>query len=77
MGYRLKSGETYSYKFYGNKIFTPKQVDKIGSCQIRYSETCLAKKLLNDTGSKSHTKDILVENYGLPESKARRLVNSF
>lgn len=76
LGYRVKGGETYAYKFYGNKIFTPDQVEKIGSYEIRYSETGLTKKLLNVTGSKSHTKDILVDNYGLSESKAQRLINS-
>ena len=76
LGYKIKSGETYSYKFYGNKIFTPDQVEKIGSYQIRYSESGLAKKLLNNTSSKSHAQNILVENYGLAESKAQRLANS-
>lgn len=76
LGYRIKNGETYSYKFYGNKIFKPNQVEKIGSYQIRYSEHSLAKKLLNDTGSKNHAKDILVESYGLSETKAQKLLNN-
>lgn len=76
LGYRIKNGETYSYKYYGKEIFTQEQVEKIGSYQIRYSKTGLAKKLLNDTGSKSHTKDILVENYGLSETKAKKLLNN-
>lgn len=76
LGYKIKSGETYSYKFYGNKIFTPDQVEKIGSYQIRYSESGLAKKLLNNTGSKSHAQNILVDDYDLSESKAQRLLNN-
>lgn len=77
LGYQVKPGETYSYKFYGNKIYTPDQVEKIGShYQIKYSETGLTKKLLNDTGSKSHAKNILVQNYGLSESKATKLLNN-
>jgi len=61
---------------YGNEIYKPDQVEKIGSYQVHYSETGLAKKLLDNTGSKSHAKDILVDNYGLSESKAKRLVNN-
>jgi len=60
LGYKVKYGETYSYKFYGNEIFKPSQVERIGSNQVKYSESGLARKLLNDTGSKKHTKDILV-----------------
>jgi len=75
LGYRIKRGESYSYKFYGNMIFTPDQVEKIGSYKVQYSETGLAKKLLKDTGSKSHAKDILVHNYGLSKSKAQNLLN--
>lgn len=75
LGYKIKNGETYSYKFYGNKIFTPDQVEKIGShYQIKYSETGLTKKLLKDTGSKAHTKNILIDNYGVSESRANKLV---
>lgn len=76
LGYKIKSGETYSYKMYGNKIFTPEQVEKIGSYNVKYSESGLTKKLLDDTGSKNLTKKILTESYGLDESKANILIKS-
>ena len=74
LGYKVKYGETYSYKFYGNKIFKPNQVERIGSNHVKYSESGLVRKLLNDTGSKNHTKNILVNNYGVSESKAKKLL---
>mgnify|MGYP006995719158 CR=1 FL=1 len=76
LGYRIKYRETFSYKMYGKEIFTPNQVEKIGSYQIKHSESGLAKKLLNNTGSKSHAKNILVNNYSLSESKAQKLLNN-
>lgn len=76
LGYKIKSGETYSYKFYGNEIYTPEQVEKIGSYNVKYSESGLAKKLLDNTGSKNLTKKILTENYGLDKSKANKLIKS-
>lgn len=75
LGYKVKHGETYSYKMYGKQIFKPDQVEKIGSYQIRYSQNGLAQKLIKNTGSKSHAKNILVDNYGLSKSEAQRLVN--
>lgn len=75
LGYRIKRGESYSYKYYGNEIFTSAQVEKNSSYEIQYSETGLAKKLLHNTGSKNHAKNILVNNYGLSKSKAENLLS--
>lgn len=37
LGYQIKSGETYSYKFYGREIFTPDQVERVGRYSNRIS----------------------------------------
>lgn len=75
MGYRVKYGETYSYKHYGNEIYTPNQVEKIGSnYHVHTSENGLARKLLSDTGSKRMAKDILVDQYGYTQNNAKKLV---
>lgn len=82
MGYKVRYGETYSYKFYGNEIFTPDQVERIGS----YNEPLrlenglsknqkqakqLGYSLVNKCGSKRKAKDILVEKYGFDENTAK------
>lgn len=41
--------------------------------QVHTSETGLARKLLNNTGSKRMAKDILVEKYGYSQSEAKGL----
>lgn len=74
LGYRIKRGESYSYRFYGKEIYTPNQVEKIGSYEIKYSPEGLAKKLLEDTKSPKHTINILVKNYNMTEYDAKRLV---
>ena len=76
LGYEVNYGETYSYKMYGQKIYTPEQVSKISShdYKIKYSKTGLANKLLENTGSKRMAKDILVEEYDIVESEAKKLV---
>lgn len=74
LGYRIKRGESYSYRFYGNEIFTPNQVERIGSYEIKYSPDGLVRKLLADTGSVQHTQNILVEDYGLSKSEANNLI---
>ena len=74
LGYVVKEGETYAYKHYGNKIYRPDQVLKSSSNKVRYSEEGLARKLINDTGSKKFAKDILVKEYGFSESSAKNLV---
>lgn len=74
LGYSVKRGETYAYKFYGNEIYTPDQVVKSSSNRVKYSEDGLATKLLNNTGSKKMAKDILVREYGYNESNAKALV---
>ena len=74
LGYVVKNGETYAYKHYGNEIYRPDQVLKSSSHRVRYSEEGLARKLLNDTGSKKFAKDILVKEYGFSESSAKNLV---
>lgn len=82
MGYRVKYGETYSYKHYGNYIFTPKQVEKIGHSNtpllLESNLTKNQKKvkqlgysLVNKYGSKRKAKDILVEEYGFDEATAK------
>ena len=77
LGYKIKQGETYSYKFYGNEIYTPEQVEQIECNQVKYSESGLTKKLLKDTKSKSLTQKILVDSYGLSKSEAKRLTNIY
>lgn len=81
LGYRVKSGETYSYKFYGREIFTPDQVEKIGNYRNRIARPGLSENqlkvktiglaLVEKTGSKRAAKDILVEKYGLDEKTAK------
>lgn len=74
LGYCVREGEIYSSSFYGKKLFTSEQVEKIVPYKVKYSEIGLSRKLLNDTGSKSLTKKILVDKYGLSESKADKLI---
>jgi hypothetical protein len=84
MGYKIRYGETYSYRYYGNEIYTPDQVEECGydyDCDyeesstnsIKYSATGLARHLLSSTNSKRMTKDILVEEYGCSERYAKKL----
>lgn len=74
LGYRIKSGESYAYKFYGNEIFNPNQVERLSTNRVKYSENGLAQKLLSDTKSKKMSKNILVKEYGYSESNAKSLV---
>jgi len=74
LGYSVKYGETYAYKFYGKEIFTHDQVQRMAANRVKYSEDGLANKLLSDTGSKKMAKDILVANYGYSQSDAKSLV---
>ncbi len=77
LGYRVLGGESYTYKMYGKEIYTPDQVEQIGtggSLIVKYTEKGLVKKLLRDTGSKRMTKDILTEQYGYSQSAAKGLV---
>ena len=75
MGYRLKYGETYAYKYYGKEIFRPEQAERASAgYKIRYSEDGLTKKLLRDTGSAELTKKILEKEYGVSSSKAQKLI---
>lgn len=77
LGYRVIGGEDYAYKMYGREIYTPDQVELIGSSgslTVKYSEEGLVKKLLRDTGSKKMTKDILAEQYGYSQAEAKGLV---
>ncbi len=52
MGYTVKYGETYAYKFYGNEIFTEDQVVKKGS--NFYAEK---KRFRKSRESETHTYD--------------------
>ena len=74
LGYSVKYGERYAYKFYGNEIFSSQQVEKSSFHRVKYSEDGLAEKLLNNTGSKKFAKDILIKKYGYSESDAKNLV---
>ncbi len=51
LGYRVIDGEIYTYKMYGNEIYTPDQVEKV-SAQHGYSqsETKGLKYILDDYG---------------------------
>ncbi|NCD12242.1 MAG: hypothetical protein EOL93_06795 [Epsilonproteobacteria bacterium] len=35
LGYQVKRGESYSYKHYGQEIYTPNQVERIGTLSYR------------------------------------------
>jgi len=77
LGYKVIDGEDYTYKMYGKEIYTPNQVEQIGSTgslAVKYSEEGLVKKLLDNTGSKRMTKDILAEQYGYSPSEAKELI---
>ena len=74
LGYRVKAGKSYAYKFYGKEIYKPDQVELDSTYSIKYSKEGLAKKLLRNTGSKSMAKDILVKEYGVSEYEAKNLV---
>ena len=74
LGYRVKAGESYAYKFYGNEIYKPNQVELDSTYSIRYSKEGLAKKLLRNTGSKYMAQKILVNEYGVSEYEAKNLV---
>lgn len=74
LGYSIKYGESYAYKFYGNEIFKPNQVERLSTNRVKYSENGLAQKLLSDTKSKKMSKDILVKEYGYSETNAKNLV---
>lgn len=81
LGYQIKSGEHYSYKHYGRKIYTPNQVEKIGSYRACIASSELSEKqirvktlgsaLVKKMGSKRKAKDILVEEYGFSENTAK------
>jgi len=73
LGYRVIPGESYAYKFYGNLVFNPNQVEKLSTNRVKYSEDGLAKKLLSNTKSKKMAKNILVKGYGYSESRAKNL----
>lgn len=81
LGYEVKPGETYDYKFYGREIFKPHQVQKIGNYRNRIASPGLSENqlkvktiglaLVEKTGSKRAAKDILVEKYGFDEQTAK------
>ena len=82
LGYRIKYGEIYSSNYFGNKLFTPNQVEKVGYCRKTLKvESNLSKNqkkvkqlgnfLVNKHGSKRKAKDILVDSYGFDERTAK------
>lgn len=81
LGYEVKPGETYDYKFYGREIFKPHQVQKIGCYRNRIASPGLSENqlkvktiglaLVEKTGSKRAAKDILVEKYDFDEQTAK------
>ena len=34
-GYKIKAGETYSYKYYGNEVYTKNQVEKLSKLETK------------------------------------------
>jgi hypothetical protein len=85
MGYRIKYGERYAYKMYGNEIFTPEQVEKTSygreTLQLENGLTKNQKKvkqlgysLVEKVGSKRKAKDILVMEYDFDEETAKYAV---
>mgnify|MGYP000132604392 CR=1 FL=1 len=84
LGYRIKPGETYSYRYYGNEIFEPNQVEEIGKYRHQIQKTGLTERqlkvktlgsaLVKKTGSKRAAKDILVSEYGFEENTAKYAV---
>jgi hypothetical protein len=75
------AGGDYSYTDSGKKyiVWNRNIVDKIENTptyRIKYSERGLAKKLFNQTKSAQLTKSILVNEYGISDYKAKKLVDS-
>lgn len=81
LGYSIKPGEIYAYKYYGNEIFKPcqverkvsyrKQVARSGLTENQLKVKTLGSALVKRTGSKRTAKDILVEEYGFDENTAK------
>ncbi|WP_044411869.1 hypothetical protein [Thiomicrospira microaerophila] len=75
MGYRVKSGEAYAYRFYGREIYTPDQVvsinDYTGLTRNQKRVKVLGSTLVAKTGSKAAAKTLLIEHYGFKESTAK------
>ncbi len=46
LGYQVKAGETYSYKFYGREIFKPHQVERAGQYRNRIAKSGLSENQL-------------------------------
>jgi len=85
LGYSVKYGETYAYKFYGNEIYRPDQVERIGNrnepLQLEYGLTKnqrkvkqLGQAIVEKNHSKSLSKDILIDKYGFDEETAKYAV---
>ena len=83
-GYRVKDGESYAYKHFGNEIYTQNQVVAIASHNSVLSLEGLSKNqkkvkilgqaLLEKVGSKRIAKDILVRDYDFDEETAKYAV---
>ncbi|WP_044414187.1 hypothetical protein [Thiomicrospira microaerophila] len=75
MGFRVKSGECYAYRYYGREIYSPDQVvsmnDYSGLSHNQKKVKKIGSALVARTGSKAHAKSILVEQYGFSESTAK------
>ena len=77
LGYELSDGESYSYKYYGNEIYTEDQVRKISSSyggQLSSNQKkvkSLGTALVRKSGSKHKARNILVDHYGFDEDTAK------
>lgn len=81
LGYKVKHGESYAYKHYGQEIYTKDQVVAIASYGSVLSLDGLSKNqkkvktlgqaLLEKVGSKRIAKDILVREYDFDEETAK------
>ena len=88
LGYKIKYGESCAYRMYGNAIYQPHQVERIGASNQKLlsvdNEYGLTKNqdkvkrlgyaLVNKCGSKKIAKNILVEKYNFDENTAKYAV---
>ena len=77
LGYEVNYGESYSYKFYGNEIYTEDQVRRTSGFTSRHLSSnqkkvkSLGTALVRKSGSKQKAKNILVNHYGFDEDTAK------
>ena len=77
LGYKVNYGESYTYKYYGNEIYTEDQVRKMAGSHGGYLSSnqkkvkSLGIALVKKSGSKQKAKNILVNHFAFDEDTAR------